>query len=97
MTQRAPDMGGQQPVHPAAEIPIVMRPESQVEVVGHQAGGQDAHRDWHGGLGDHVQEGVRVLGLVEDLGAGVTAVADMVGEAAPGGASGAWHGAPEND
>jgi hypothetical protein len=38
-------------VHPAAEVAIVMRPEGQVEVVGHQAVGQDAHRRNSGSSG----------------------------------------------
>lgn len=38
------DMGSQQPLHPAAEVTIGMRPDGQMEVIGHQAIGEDPQR-----------------------------------------------------
>src|SRR5205085_2220773 len=39
----AVDVGGQQPLHPPAQVPIPARPEDQVEVVGEQAEPDQAH------------------------------------------------------
>jgi hypothetical protein len=63
-----------------------------VEVVGHQAIGQHGHGEYLIGLAQGLEEGLLIAVLEEDLAAGVTAVEDVVAEAAAGGAGGAWHG-----
>jgi hypothetical protein len=79
--QVAADVGGQEPVHPPAQVPVGVRPDGQMEMVGHKAVGQDAHGDAERGFGHHVEEGVVVLGLVKDRGAGVAPVEDVTGVA----------------
>ena len=77
--QVATHVRGHQPVHPAAQVAVLAGPEGQVEVVGHEAVGQDAHRAADTGLGHHVEEGVIIVGLVEDRGSRVPPVEDVVG------------------
>ena len=77
MPQVAADVRGHQPVHPAAQVAVVAGPQGQVEVVGHQAVGQDAHGRADHGLGHHVDEGIIIVGLVKDGGTGVAAVEDV--------------------
>jgi hypothetical protein len=62
-----------------------------VEVVGHEAIGQDGHREFLLGLAKGLEEGLIVTILEEDLAVGVATVEDMVAAAADGGAGGAWH------
>ncbi len=71
-------MGGHQPLHPAREVTVAMRAEDQVEVVGHEAVGEQSHGQPDRGFADGLEEGGEVLGLVEDLGSGVTPVEDVV-------------------
>ena len=40
--QVAPHVRGHQPVHPAAQVAVFARPKCQVEMVGHEAVGQEA-------------------------------------------------------
>ena len=70
---------GHQPVHPAAQLAILAGPDGQVEVVGHEAVGQDAHRGADSSLGHHFEEGVIILGSMKDRGPGVPPVKDVVG------------------
>jgi hypothetical protein len=44
VTQITTDMSRHQPVHPTTEVAIAMWPENEMEVVGHQAVGDDPHR-----------------------------------------------------
>ncbi len=64
------NVGGHQPVHPAAQLAVLAGPDGQVEVVGHEAVGQDAQGRADAGLGHHVNEGLVIVGFVEDGGAG---------------------------
>jgi hypothetical protein len=88
----APDMGCQEPVHPAAQVPVLGRPEGQVEMIGHQTIGQHPHGIPEGGLGNDLNERVAIAIPVKDLGAGITPVQDVVAETSGGSTGGAWHG-----
>jgi hypothetical protein len=44
VAQVTTNMSRHQPMHPAAEIPVAMWPENEMEVVWHQAIGDDPHR-----------------------------------------------------
>jgi hypothetical protein len=88
----APDMGCQEPVHPAAQVPVAGRPEGQVEMIGHQTIGQHPHGIPEGRLGNDLNERVVIAILVKDLGTGITPVQDVVAETSGGSTGGAWHG-----
>ena len=81
---------GEQPVR---QVVVARRPEHCVEVVGHQAPGQHAHRQLGAGLAQQAGEGGVVVGAVEDLGSAVADVQGVVALAAHGGASAAGHAA----
>ena len=85
-------VGVLQPVHPAAEIAVAVRPHRQVEVVGHEAVGQDGHGDLDAGVPDGLEERLVVPVLHEDLAAGVAAVEDVVAHPADRGSGRSWHG-----
>src|SRR5271157_1464822 len=72
------DMGRQQPVNPPADVPIVPGPKNQMEMVGHQAIGQDPHGLPKRCFGDHVEERLKVLVLVENLRAGIAPVEHVI-------------------
>jgi hypothetical protein len=74
----ATDMGRQQPVNPPAEVPILPGPKNQMEMVGHQAIGQDPHGLPQRCCGDHVEECLKVLVLVENLSAGIAPVEHVI-------------------
>ena len=65
--------------------------EDEVEVVGHQAVGQDAHREAVAGLSDEADEGGVVGVLVEDLGFAVAAVQNVVAHVAESGSGRSGH------
>ena len=74
--------------HPVAQVAVIGGPEDEAGVVGHEAVGED----WHGeSLAGLVDDGVVVIGLVEDPGVGVAAIGDVVAVVGPGGADGVWH------
>src|SRR5271157_4392275 len=72
------DMGRQQPVNPPADVPIVPGPKNQMEMVGHQAIGQDPHGLPKRCFGDHVEERLKVLVLVENLSAGIAPIEHVI-------------------
>ena len=74
------DMRGQQPVHPAAEIAIVIGPQGQMEMIGHQAISQHAHRRALAGLGQEGDEGLVVTVVMKNRGTGIPTVEDVVAD-----------------
>jgi hypothetical protein len=79
----AADVGVHQPGHPGAQVAVADRPEDQVEMVGHQAVGQDAHRPSPAGFLDQPGEGGVVGRLVDDLRACVAAIEDTIAVICP--------------
>ena len=78
-------MGGQHPVHPAAQFAIGSRPEHEVEMVGHQAVRDGPHRHPDAGLARNPEERIDVFGFVKDFGPCVAAVDDYdSGQRPPG-------------
>ena len=63
----AADVGVHEPVHPAAQVAVVMGPYNEVEVVGHEAVGQESHGNAQAGLGEQAEERLVVRVMVEDL------------------------------
>ena len=86
------DMGGKQPAHVIAQVAVAARPEDEMEVVGHEAIGQEADRDAFAGLAEQLEEGSEIAVLVEDGAARVPAVENVVAVTAQGSASIARHG-----
>ena len=73
-----PHMLRQEPLHPARQVAVAVRPQDQVEMIGHQAIAKDPNRESALGQGDHLGERREVVKLEEDVGAGVTAVQNIV-------------------
>ena len=71
MSEIAARVSGQQPVHPTTQVAIVDRPESQMEVIGHDTVGEQPDRVTKPCFGDQGDKGLVVLGLVKDRGASV--------------------------
>src|SRR5262249_16113752 len=88
----AANVGGQQPLHPGAEVAVVVGPEGEMEVVGHQAIAQEAQRQPFAGLAEELDEGPLIAVLVEDGGAAVAPVEDVVAQAAARGPDRTRHG-----
>jgi hypothetical protein len=78
MSEIAAGMSGEQPVHPAAQVAIVNRPESQMKVIGHDTVGEQPDRVTKPCFGDQGDKGLVVLRLVKDRGAAVAPVQDMI-------------------
>ena len=74
-----------------AEIAVRVRPQDEVPVVGHQAPGEQTHAATCPLLGEELAEAAIVDLVVEQRGAGVGAVEDVVDEAADVGPGCAWH------
>jgi hypothetical protein len=64
----------EQPLHPTSQVAIMMGPQYQVEVVGHEAIAEQVHRQAGACVDDRLDEGVVIAGLVED---GLAAVARL--------------------
>ena len=56
-------------MHPAAEVAVLARPKREVEMIEHEAVGQDSHRLAQEGFGHQLDESVVVVGCVKHLGA----------------------------
>jgi hypothetical protein len=87
----SPDVCGQEPVHPTPQVAIPQGPQRELEVVGHQAVGQDAHRLPEVRLGEGADECLIVVVLVEDGGPVIAPVRDTIAVVG-GGACGSRHG-----
>jgi hypothetical protein len=74
----APDVAGHKPLHPAAEVGIALRPEDEMEVVRHEGEPQNRHGEALAGEVEEIDEGLVVVGVVENLGAGVAPVEDVI-------------------
>jgi hypothetical protein len=68
----------QQPLHPRTQVAIAIRPQHQVEVVGHQAKAHEPHRQPGAGLLQQPHEIVGIVGIMEDLGAAVATIKHVV-------------------
>ena len=79
--QVAAHVRGHQPMHPAADIAVLARPEREVEMIGHQAVGEDAHRSANARLRHQVEERVVVIGLMEYRRPRVPPIEDVIGVA----------------
>jgi hypothetical protein len=87
----APDVGGQEPMHPPPEVAVIVWPEHQMEVITQQAIGREPHGQSDLGLADGLEEGEVVALLVEHVGASVAAIDDVVTGVPGRGSRGAWH------
>lgn len=87
----AADMSGEQPHHVGAEIAVVAGPEGEVEMVGHQAIGEQTHGEAFSRLAQQFDEGGEVAVFLEDGASGVAAVEDVVAVAALASSWVAWH------
>jgi hypothetical protein len=88
----AADVRGEEPAHEVAELAVLTGPERQVEMVGHQAIGEQTDGHALAGFPDEREEGGVIAVLAEDPLAAIAPVEDVVAIAADGGARGAWHG-----
>jgi len=66
----------EKPSHPTAKVAVPMRTQDQVEVVGHQTRAEDVHGEAPSSVGDGLDKGVRVGGLMEDVRVAQFGVAD---------------------
>ena len=71
-------MRGHQPVHPAAYVPS-LRGQRQVEVIGHQAIGKNAHRSANTRLRHQVEERVVIVGFMKHRRPCVPPIEDVIG------------------
>lgn len=78
----AADMGGHQPLHEHAEVAVLIRPQQQMEVIGHQAVAKHGHGDPLGRLCQQRKKVPVVPLVMENSGAGIAAVYDVVADAA---------------
>ena len=84
-------MGERKPTHEAREVVVGAGPDDQVEVIGHDAVGEEPNGDSLVGLGQDVYEGVVVASVLKKSEASVRSVQNMVNEAALGGAKLSGH------
>jgi hypothetical protein len=74
----APDMRRQQSVHPATQVPIVMRPERKVEMIRHETIRQESHGHSLTGLPQQTAEGLIIPVRMKDLGPVIASIDDVV-------------------
>jgi hypothetical protein len=88
-----PGVGHEEPLHPPAHVAVGVRPDHQVEVVGHQTVSQDLDGQSGLGVGHGRDEGIIVGRLMEDDLPPIAPIEDMTphvgdrGSCAPGHAS----------
>jgi hypothetical protein len=87
----AHSMGQGQPVQKVGKFPVLTRPKNQMEVVWHEAVGQQACGDVVFGLPEASFKGGIVAFFVEDGGASDSAVEGVVDITAGGNARSSWH------
>ncbi len=88
----AADMGREQPAHKGAQVPILLRPKDQMEVIGHEAKSQQGHGDVFAGFAEQAEKGSVISVFVENGTAAIASVEDMVAVTTLGSAGISWHG-----
>src|SRR5882672_3949571 len=74
----SPHVSGQQPVHPLSQIRAMAGTHKEMEVIGHQAGGEQFKLDASLSFTDQRHEASIVPGLVEDLCSAIAAIDHVV-------------------
>ena len=74
----AADVGREQPAHKGAQVPILLRPKDQMEVIGHEAKSQQGHGDVFAGFAEQAEKGSVISVFVENGTAAIASVEDMV-------------------
>ncbi len=87
----AADMGGEEPGHVSAQLTVLAWPKCEVEMVGHQAEGQQPHRDMLLRLVQELDEGLEITVLVKDGAPAIPTVKDMVTVSAQSNSKGSCH------
>src|SRR6266404_8015667 len=80
------------PVHPAAQVPIVNGPDNEMKVIGQEAECQDAHGDFDAGVSNRLQERLIIAVLEKDLPPRVATIDDVVTDTADRSARRPRHG-----
>ncbi len=88
----APYVCRQQPLHPSTQIPVMPRPNGQMEVIRHQAIGQHSHRDPSAGFLEQRTESLIIPRLVEHFPPCIPTIDDMVTDPAYRSSRCPWHG-----
>jgi hypothetical protein len=74
----AADVAGEQSLHPTAEVAVAVRPEDEMEMVGHEAPAEDSHRQALASGLEQPQKGPEIFLLVKDFSARVAKVEHMI-------------------
>lgn len=74
----ATDVCSQQPVHPPTQVPIVMRPEREMEMIRHETIRQESHGHSLTGLPQQTAERLMVSVLIKDFSTTIAAIDDVV-------------------
>ena len=72
---------------------VVFGPHGEVEVVGHQTNREHGHGDLDAGVGNGLEEGKIIAGLVKDVGTGITTIDHVIAGTANRSSCSAWHNA----
>jgi len=81
-----------QPMQEVRQVTVLVGPEDQMEMVGHEAEGQQTHGQLVLGLAQHAFKGGIVAIFMKNRGASHGAVEDVVDVAASGSTWSSWHG-----
>ena len=72
------NMRRQQPVHPSTEIPIVVWPESQMKMIGHETVRQDTHRNTLRRVVKQIKERLIIAVRMKYLSPGIAPIDDVI-------------------
>lgn len=72
------NMSRHQPLHPGTQVPIAIRPQHQMKMVGHQTPGYYPHRDPLHRFAQHFGKSQIVLVLVKNLRSSVTSIDHII-------------------
>jgi hypothetical protein len=87
----APRVRGQQPLHPAAQVPTLVRPQHQVKVIRQDAIPKHIHRQAVPGVDDALDKRVVITWFVKDRLASIAAIERVVDRPGDSGSGGSWH------
>jgi hypothetical protein len=91
VTMVSSDVGSHQPLHPSAEIAIIVWVKYQVEMIGHQAEADQSHGQTLTGLANEFQESLIIFRLVKHIIPRIPTINDMVNNISNRGSSRSRH------
>ena len=86
------DMGILHPVHPSAQVAVLVWANNQVEMIRHQTVSEDRHGNFYAGMANGFEKSLIIFVFVKNLASAVASIENVIANPANRGSSKTRHG-----